>query len=121
MKNISRYPALSKVLSLTLDEPLFQEAEVEGNFWALQEEGQTKFACEPKSLNLLLPEVSKEESESLPKQCQIKVKHRFEDEQAREATFYLTFDVQIQGFEQKPDGMYEPKYTATLKDYEYDA
>jgi hypothetical protein len=51
----------------------------------------------------------------------VKVKHHYQDEQARETNFYLTFSVQIEGYEQTQDGMYKPKYTATLEDYEYES
>jgi hypothetical protein len=122
MKKYSSFPALSRVLSTTLDEPLFQDADVQGEFWALNDRsGGVQFLCEPSSLKLILPPVTKEDSETIPKVCLVKVKHPFEDAQARATNFYLTFDVQIQGYEQTPDGMYKPQYTANLEDYQYES
>jgi hypothetical protein len=116
---ILNYPALSKVLAFQLDSPLFQNAQVEVHCQATPNE-EAKFRCDKDSAKLLLPAVDKPTLDKLPKQFTMTLKHPFEDKQAQGATFYLTFDVQITGSKQKPDGMYSLQYEAKLKDYTYE-
>lgn len=121
MKIPSKYPTLKKVLA-EIDAPLFSGATVEVDCWTSQEEGQTVFNCDPDTANLLLPEVDQHQLDSmgLPKAYEIVVRHGFETEQAMSATYYFTFDVEISGSTQQPDGMYELQYTAQVKEWSYE-
>jgi hypothetical protein len=122
MRISNRYPVLKKVLA-ALEAPLFLNADVEADCWAETTGGETIFHCDPKSANLLLPEADAhtlEHLKELPKSFGLKVKKHFEDEQARAAWFYFVFDVEIQGTEQKDNGMYELQYTAKLRDWSYE-
>jgi hypothetical protein len=116
---LTKFPTLKKILA-GLEEPLFKDAAVEVSCWSTMEDSVPVFHCDEKSAHLVLPDVTKAQLDSLSKKFKIKVRHYFENEQAEACTFIFTFDVEVEGSEQQPDGMYQLNYRAHLEDYEYE-
>ena len=119
-----KYPILTRILAADNPTPtikLREKPEVEANCWAYMDNGVSHFECDENSVHLVIPTITAQEYETLPKKFYLNANHYFEDEMGRSTTFYFKFLVEITGAEKfETTGEVDLSYNAELIEYEYD-
>lgn len=120
-----KYPTLTRIMAenkTATPTVKFREApEVEVRCWSYKEDGISQFECDESSARLLLPVITTQEYDNLPKTFFIKADHEYSDEFGRFAYIYFTFHVEVTGADRDPvTGEVELKYKAEVVEYEVD-
>jgi len=113
-------PWFYKTVAEVLTERLLRDAKVDVKIVPSMVDDKIKFSVDTAAAKLILPNVTKEEMEQLPDQFEIIVKHHYESPQAISSDFFFTFEVNIRGAEQQPNGEEKLQYDATPKDYRHE-
>ena len=102
------------ILAQALEQPLLQDASVEF-FPLLTGDDQDPYKVEEADVNLLLPDLTLEEAQQLPREpFELKIQQTHEDPVRGSVTFWFDFSVQINGQEPNPDGTVSLKFTDEL-------
>lgn len=102
-----------------IPEPLFRDAKLDFEYDVVQEPGEVaQFLVDKQSAVLTLPELTHEQSESVPPAFTLTLEKEVEDVYARKGRIRFKIAVIVRERKVKPNGLVELDYDATVQETE---